>query len=237
MSKRFSPPPNWPTPPQGWIPPEGWKPDPAWGPPPPGWQIWIDEPGPAVGGPWAMEPAFSGGSQVTYQPTKRSRAVWIVPVVIAIALLGGCAVLMTSVVSNSRQSNVEKAGPVSQAQVDAAPEISERDLALLVKDPDSHTGKTIILYARITQFDAATGVCAFRANISFKKMDNAWEYGANSLFSGRDQASKCPELSSFVADDEVRITATSIGSISYDTQIGGRTTVPKFRVENISAVK
>jgi hypothetical protein len=47
MAKRYNPPPNWPQPPAGWSPPEGWKPDPAWGPAPAGWDVWVDEPGPA----------------------------------------------------------------------------------------------------------------------------------------------------------------------------------------------
>ena len=49
--------------------------------------------------------------------------------------------------------------------------------------------------------------------------------------------SDCPSLEGFVADDEVRITATSLGSISYGTQIGGNTTVPAFKVERITLAK
>lgn len=69
-------------------------------------------------------------------------------------------------------------------QIDAAPELSGRDLALLVKSPDSNTGKMIVLYAHITHLDAATGECTFRANISHEKMDNSYEYDENSVFRG-----------------------------------------------------
>lgn len=95
----------------------------------------------------------------------------------------------------------------------------------------------MVIYARITQFDAATGKCLFRANISFKKMERPWEYGDNAVFRGGDGKSNCPGLEGFVADDEVRVTATSLGSLSYETQLRGSTTVPAFKVEKISSVK
>jgi hypothetical protein len=44
VTKRFVPPPNWPTSPPGWQPPAGWRPDPRWGPAPYGWQFWQEEP-------------------------------------------------------------------------------------------------------------------------------------------------------------------------------------------------
>ena len=54
MTKRYNPPPNWPTPPAGWTPPQGWEPDPAWGPAPNGWQLWVEDPKPAgKPKPWA----------------------------------------------------------------------------------------------------------------------------------------------------------------------------------------
>ena len=45
MTKRFVPPPNWPSPPPGWRPPAGWRPDPQWGPAPRDWSFWQEEPG------------------------------------------------------------------------------------------------------------------------------------------------------------------------------------------------
>jgi hypothetical protein len=158
---------------------------------------------------------------------------------VVVALFAGCAVIASGIGALSTESQLKSKDrtSASQAQIDAATELSERDLALLVKSPDSHSGKTMIIYARITQFDAATGQCIFRANISHKKMENSWEYGGNSMFRGGDGGSDCPALEGFVADDEVRITATSLGSISYGTQIGGNTTVPAFKVERITLAK
>jgi hypothetical protein len=237
MNRRFNPPPNWPTPPSGWVPPSGWQPDPAWGPLPEGWQLWVDEPAAGTPGAYGFAPPLPGKTPRT--PRKRKRTVWLVILGVVIALFAGCAIIGSSLGSSSTASQLEAKSPssVSQAQIDAAKELSERDLALLVKSPDSYTGKTIVIYARITQFDAATGKCIFRANVSHKKMKNSWEYGENSIFRGGDGDSNCPALEGFVADDEVRITATSLGSVSYETQLRGNTTVPSFQVEKITSAK
>lgn len=240
MSKRFNPPPNWPTPPTGWTPPPEWLPDPAWGPPPEEWQLWVD--GPAFGThsgygtPSGQAPIFGMAPQ---PPKKKRRAVWLVLLTVVIALFAGCAIIASGLSSSSTESQLgsKERAAVSQAQIDAATELSERDLALLVKDPESYSGKTMIIYAKLTQFDAATGKCIFRASISHKKGENSWDYGENSIFRGGDGSSNCPSLDGFVTDDEVRITATSLGAISYETQIRGNTTVPAFKVEAIASAK
>jgi hypothetical protein len=48
------------------------------------------------------------------------------------------------------------------------------------------------------------------------------------LFSGTEA-----QLADFVTDDIVIMNLTSLGSYSYDTQIGGNTTVPLFQVDSI----
>ena len=42
-TRRFNPPPGWPSPPAGWVAPPGWQPDPSWPKPPPGWQLWVED--------------------------------------------------------------------------------------------------------------------------------------------------------------------------------------------------
>jgi hypothetical protein len=42
-TRRFNPPPGWPSPPAGWVAPPGWQPDPSWPEPPPGWQLWVED--------------------------------------------------------------------------------------------------------------------------------------------------------------------------------------------------
>lgn len=137
----------------------------------------------------------------------------------------------------AEKAAAEKAKREAQARIANAQEKSARDLSLVAKNPDSYKGQTMVVYANITQFDAATGKCIFRANIAHTNMAESYEYEHNSIFTGGDGDTNCPALADFVADDEVRITATSMGSFSYDTQIGGNTTVPMFKVENITLIQ
>jgi hypothetical protein len=239
--KKYNAPPNWPSPPEGWEPPANWQPDPAWGPPPEGWQLWVDEPEAKSQGNYGLvsEPTNVSEKTPLRRKKKRKRTVWLVLLAVVVVLFAGCAIIGSSLGSSSpgSQLNSKDRSQAPQAQIDAATEMSERDLALLVKSPDSHAGESMVIYARITQFDAATGKCVFRANISFRKMENSYEYGENAIFRGGDGSSDCPALDGFVTDDVVRITATSLGSISYETQIRGNTTVPAFKIENITSAK
>lgn len=128
----------------------------------------------------------------------------------------------------------KEAATAKQERISNAQEMSARDLSLLAKSPDDHFGETLVVYGEITQFDAATGACTFRANVAHANMASTWDYEHNAIFTGGDGEDDCPALKDFITDDEVRITATSLGSLSYDTQIGGSTTVPMFMVEKVS---
>jgi hypothetical protein len=105
--------------------------------------------------------------------------------------------------------------------------LSERDWAQIVKSPDAHRGEGYVVYACVTQFDAATGPASFRANASWQNEqysfagDNAWFEGSASL------------LNDVVKDDELQMRVTVTGAYSYSTQIGGQTTVPAFQVVGI----
>ncbi len=110
--------------------------------------------------------------------------------------------------------------------------VSKRDLAQIVKKPDAHIDENVILYARITQFDSGTGPCSFRADLSHAYVGK-YDYDYNSMFSAGDGLFSCDILDDFVADDIVQVTATVLGSLTYDTTIGGSTTVPKFQVVKI----
>ncbi|MEU8080731.1 hypothetical protein AB0B31_35395 [Catellatospora citrea] len=106
--------------------------------------------------------------------------------------------------------------------------LSARDWKLIAKDPDSYIGKTYIVYGVVTQFDAATGEDTFRADISHKNMAHSYEYDTNTLLAGLTT-----QLKNVVEDDEFRANVTVMGSYSYDTQIGGSTTVPLLQVDSI----
>jgi hypothetical protein len=107
--------------------------------------------------------------------------------------------------------------------------LTARSWALLVKDPDKYLGNAYQVWGCISQFDAATGNDSFRAQASYAKQAYWYSDGDNALFTG-----DADHLADFVADDVVRMNVVSLGSFSYDTQIGGSTTVPLFLVDAIS---
>jgi hypothetical protein len=107
--------------------------------------------------------------------------------------------------------------------------LSSRQWARLVKSPDNYIGDTYRIWACITQFDAATGDDTFRAQGSYKKETYWYSDGDNALFTGDSS-----DLADFVQDDIVVMNVTVLGSYTYDTQIGGSTTVPSFIVDKIS---
>jgi len=126
----------------------------------------------------------------------------------------------------------EAAEKAQKEKENKAKEVTKRQLAQIVKNPDSHVDENVIIYARITQFDSGTGPCTFRADVS-QALVGKYDYEHNSMFAAGDGISDCKELDDFVADDLVKITATVTGSLTYDTTIGGSTTVPMFKVVKI----
>ena len=106
----------------------------------------------------------------------------------------------------------------------------ERRLELWLADHHDGSGSDVeTLTAGLDlgeQLDAATGQCVVRVSISHEKQSEWYEYEHNSVGVSGDGESDCPVLDPFVADDEVKLWVTMGGSFSYDTQIGGNTTVP-----------
>jgi hypothetical protein len=102
--------------------------------------------------------------------------------------------------------------------------ISTRQFAKVAKNPDSYIGKKYMLYGHVTQFDAATGTETFRADLASSRKSDWYEYDTNSIVDqGRDGL-----FDDVVQDDLVTLYVEVNGSYSYDTQIGGNTTVPRF---------
>lgn len=122
--------------------------------------------------------------------------------------------------------------PTTAPDLSTYEELDERTLAQLVKAPDDHIGRQVIVYGAITQLDAATGKCFVRISIADSPQDAWYDYEHNSVGFAGDGESDCPVLDPFVADDEVKLWITIGGSISYDTQIGGSTTVPAYLIDD-----
>lgn len=126
----------------------------------------------------------------------------------------------------------EAEAAAEKTKANKAKKVTKRALAQIVRQPDSHIDENVILYGLVTQFDSATGPCTFRAELSHAQVGK-YDYEHNSMFTAGDGLADCEALDDIVAEDIVQITATVTGSLSYDTTIGGSTTVPKFQVVKI----
>jgi hypothetical protein len=112
-------------------------------------------------------------------------------------------------------------------------DLPERDLAVLVKDPGAHKGEKLVIFAKVTQFDTATGGCTFRANAAHARPESTFGYDHNSVFSGGSGGVPCDQLKSYVDKDEVKVLATVKGEYTYTARIGGPLAAPEFRVDQI----
>jgi len=110
--------------------------------------------------------------------------------------------------------------------------LTAREWKLIARDPDAHAGEAITVYGQVTQFDAATGDDMFLASadgIRHPVQFGFVDYPTNTVFTGSPDL-----LGRLVEGDIFRIHATVVGSYSYDTQIGGNTTVPQLAVRSIT---
>ena len=140
----------------------------------------------------------------------------------------------TSTTTTSTTTTTTTTVPTTTTTVfdpDLYQEVAKRDYALVMRSPDDHVGETYVIYGVVTQFDAATGLDAFRADTSHAPQDNWYDYEYNTILVGDEEL-----FANVVQDDIVKMWVTCAGSITYDTQIGGSTTVPAFRVDKIELI-
>lgn len=123
--------------------------------------------------------------------------------------------------------------PEPEPDLAAFQPLDERSFALLARDPDAHVGQQLILTGVVYQFDAATGRCGFLANVGHDRVTYSYDYLQNAIFTAGDGWDDCPVLDDVVEEDHIRMWVTTLGSFSYDTQIGGNTTVPSFEVHQV----
>ncbi|MEE3922104.1 hypothetical protein V2I01_38875 [Micromonospora sp. BRA006-A] len=109
--------------------------------------------------------------------------------------------------------------------------LTARQWKLIAKNPDGHIGEHYVVYGRVTQFDAATGTDTFRADVAHRRMADEFDYETNTMLSGSGS-----DLENLVEDDTFRANVMVLGSFSYDTQIGGSTTVPLLQIDSIKVV-
>lgn len=112
--------------------------------------------------------------------------------------------------------------------------LTARQWARIAKSPDDHIGEAYIVYGRVTQFDAATGEDAFRADIDGVK--HKVEYGFVDYPTNTVLTNLSADVSDLVEDDLFQANIQVLGSLSYDTQLGGETTVPNLSVISLKVI-
>jgi hypothetical protein len=102
--------------------------------------------------------------------------------------------------------------------------ITDRDFALLVKDPVSHRGQRIVIYGQVTQSDTETGA-AFRADTGATPPSTSYpNYSQNSFITVLD-----PTLTKAIVEKDIlRMYVEVSGPYSYNTTSGRTLTVPEF---------
>lgn len=196
--------------------PPGWYPDPYGGG---GQRYW-------TGQVWQPIPPVPGQSRKS-SPLK---VLAIVGAAIFLLVVGCTALVEVIGGSHGAKNNAASSATHKPSAQDLDPStyqpISLRDYALLVKNPDAAKGRKLIVHGVVTQFDSATGTSDFRADTGAEPMGRRYDYQQNTLVHAPDPAI----LTNVVEKDMVTMYVDVAGSYSYDTQIGGHTTVPLFNV-------
>ncbi|WP_156656479.1 hypothetical protein [Mycobacterium sp. 852002-51152_SCH6134967] len=109
--------------------------------------------------------------------------------------------------------------------------VTQREFALMAKDPDAWAGQKIVVYGVITQFDSATGATSFRADTGPAPGTNAYDYDQNTFVTAHD----ADMVANFVQKDRVTLYVEVQGAMTYETQIGGSTTVPSLMANIIES--
>ncbi|TLP71958.1 hypothetical protein [Nesterenkonia sphaerica] len=109
---------------------------------------------------------------------------------------------------------------------------SERDWALVERDPDSHKGEKYRLYGYVTQADAATGNFTIRVETSPTQKYRWIDYEVNTMvIAGREGV-----FSDVVQGDHVRMLVEVEGALTYDTAIGGSATAVLVTAYDIKVI-
>ncbi len=137
----------------------------------------------------------------------------------------------------------ERSKSVEEREAERLAACESIEVDQLEKNPAAYKGTCVVMYAMIVQFDAATGPCAFHAELSATRSTRWLSYDVRSTFGYAESAlmssleTDCIELDDIDGDDFIKIWATGLGSYSYDTSLGGTNTVPSFLIEKVELVR
>jgi hypothetical protein len=138
----------------------------------------------------------------------------------------------SSATTTTNNSNISDVPQPKQPTCTSYQTIDSQTWLKVVKDPDSHKDQCYTVYGKVTQFDAATGTGDFRADVGGVQQTPQYgfvNYPTNTYLTGNPAT-----LKDVVEQDLFTANIIVLGSYSYDTQIGGHTTVPKLQVDAIT---
>jgi hypothetical protein len=191
-----------------------------------------------------VAPVTPGQPAQWVPPGKSNRGRWLVVAGVAVLVFVGIAALAGrpdedtgptggGETATPRSTSTSTPTPTPTATPTPRPTVyatlTARSWEQVVKSPDDYVGHTFRLWACITQFDAATGPDTFRGQASYDEQEFWYSDADNVVFTGDADL-----LKEFVQDDVVAMDVMTLGSITYDTQIGGSTTAPAFEVVRIA---
>lgn len=103
--------------------------------------------------------------------------------------------------------------------------ITEREFAIILKNPREHTGRRIILHGTVRQFDTATGPNSFLAEVGATPPAGRFDNTESALIIGAPAT-----LERFVAKDKVTMHVLVDGQMTYTSAAKIEITVPQFQV-------
>ncbi len=156
-------------------------------------------------------------------PTSRTAATSTTRSAAQIQASEQAAAAASSRAAAAAAAEAERTDPASYEQV------STRDFALLARDPSAARGRKLVLYGYVSQFDSATGTNQFRASVDSQPLGSWYEYDHNVVIKASDRGL----VANVVEDDLIILWVEVDEPLTYDTTLGGSTTVPSFRLNMI----
>jgi hypothetical protein len=111
--------------------------------------------------------------------------------------------------------------------------LTQREWQLVAKDPDAAKGQFVIVFGKITQFDAFTGLSSFRADVAGVDItsNGYWIGGDNSLLNGDSGM-----LKSFVTGDKFMAKVKVTGAYSYTSTANYLVNSVKLQIYEITRI-
>lgn len=130
--------------------------------------------------------------------------------------------------SPSAQKPAATPKPAAKPKPTTYAKLTARAWLKIAKAPDAAAERAIIVHGEVTQFDSATGTNTFRARVDGVRHELGFDYPTNTILTGAGA-----DLRDVVEGDQFTASVRVLGGYTYETQLGGVTTVPELMVDKI----